>query len=379
MNMHRTSADFGLHLAEYPWDKLGPYRDCAAAHPDGVCDLSIGTPVDATPQVIQEALAAGADSHGYPTTAGTLQLRAAIAGWYAQWHGIELDPATQVLPTVGSKELVAWLPTLLGLRQMGLKVAAPTAAYPSYEMGAVIAGVECVRLDVRDIAAGASLEGIGLLWINSPGNPTGEVLPAELLARVVQRARRAGVVVASDECYGLLNWESEEPAPSVLSALNGDYTGVLSVYSMSKQSNLAGYRAAFAAGDAELIAELTNSRKHAGMIVPGPIQTAMVAGLQDTSHVLAQKEVYRARRNTLYPAVEAFGLRIDHSSAGLYLWATAGEDCWITMGRLSELGIIAGPGEFYGAGGSQHVRIALTATDERILAAATRLRDAARS
>lgn len=368
---------YGLNLPDYPWDRLTDVRRRAAEHPGGVCDLSIGTPVDPTPEVIRRALADAGDAHGYPTTAGTAQLREAIAWWYETWHSVTLDPAAEILPTVGSKELVAWLPTLLGLRRRGLNVACPAAAYPTYEMGATIAGVDCVRVDAAEVAAGASLEGIGLLWINSPSNPTGEVLDPETLAEVVRRARESGVVLASDECYGLLNWDSEEPAPSVLSAAGEDREGVLSVYSMSKQSNLAGYRAAFVAGDASLIAELTRSRKHAGMIVPFPIQAAMIAGLRDTEHVRAQKEIYRARRELLRSGLEDFGFRIDHSTAGLYLWSTAGKNCWESLADLAELGIIVGPGEFYGAAADAHVRVSLTATDERIGAAAERLSSAA--
>ncbi|WP_166971284.1 succinyldiaminopimelate transaminase [Brevibacterium atlanticum] len=368
---------FGLNLPDYPWDRLTDFRVRAAEHPGGVCDLSIGTPVDPTPEVIRRALADAGDAHGYPTTTGTAELREAIAWWYETWHSVTLDPVAEILPTVGSKELVAWLPTLLGLRQRGLSVACPAAAYPTYEMGATIAGVDCMRIDAAEVAAGASLEGIGLLWINTPSNPTGEVLDADTLAEVVRRAREAGVVLASDECYGLLNWESDEPAPSVLSAAGETHQGVLSVYSMSKQSNLAGYRAAFVAGDAELIADLTRSRKHAGMIVPFPIQAAMVAGLRDTDHVREQKEIYRRRRELLRSGLEDFGFRIDHSTAGLYLWSTADENCWDSLADLAELGIIAGPGEFYGEAADDHVRVALTASDERIEAAADRLRAAA--
>ncbi|WP_349829389.1 succinyldiaminopimelate transaminase [Brevibacterium litoralis] len=367
--------DYGLDLPDYPWDALAPSRARAAEHPGGVGDLSIGTSVDPTPQVVQAALAAGADSHGYPTTTGTPELRQAIADWYATWRGVTVDPATQVLPTVGSKELVAWLPTLLGLRQRGLRIAAPAAAYPTYEMGATLAGVDAVRLDAADMAAGASLEGIGLVWLNSPGNPTGAVLSREELAAVVARTREAGVVLASDECYALLNWDGEEAVPSILDpAVAGDsHDGLLSVYSLSKQSNLAGYRASWVAGDSDLVGNLTTSRKHAGMIVPGPVQTAMIAALTDTAHVVAQKEIYRRRRETLAKAVESFGLRIDHSVAGLYLWATRDEDCWETIGALADHGIIAGPGIFYGEAGARHVRIALTASDERIDEAARRL------
>ncbi|MYM20806.1 succinyldiaminopimelate transaminase [Brevibacterium sp. 5221] len=366
---------FGLGLAEYPWELLAPYR--ARAQERGpVCDLSIGTPVDPTPPVIREALAAAADWPGYPQTAGTPELREAIADWYRAWHGVELDPHTQVIPSVGSKEFIALLPLFAGLRQRGLALAGPSVGYPTYEMGAELAGVDYVRLDAEAVAGGASLAGIGLLWLNTPGNPSGAVLAADLMRDAVAAARAAGVVVASDECYGLLNWAGPAPAPSVLSraVVGDDHTGVLSVYSMSKESNLAGYRAAFAAGDPQLIADLTNSRKHAGLIVPGPVQAAMVAGLRDQDHVRAQKDAYRRRRAVLEPAVRAFGLRIDDSEAGLYLWSTAGEDCWTTIGRLADLGIIAAPGIFYGEAGSQHVRIALTAPDDVIAAAAERLR-----
>ncbi|MDN5586908.1 MAG: succinyldiaminopimelate transaminase [Brevibacterium sp.] len=367
---------FGLNLPDYPWDRLTEFRNRAAGHPDGACDLSIGTPVDPTPPVIQAALAAAGDAHGYPTTAGTDELRESIAWWYQNWHSVTLDPVAEVLPTIGSKEMVAWLPTLLGLGRAGLAVACPSAAYPTYEMGATIAGVDCRRIDAADVAAGASLEGIGLLWINTPGNPTGEVLDTETLAEVVRRARNAGVVLASDECYGLLNWESESPAPSILNATGEDHHGVLSVYSMSKQSNLAGYRAAFVAGDRELISDLTRSRKHAGMIVPFPVQAAMIAGLRDTAHVFEQKERYRARRELLRSGLEAYGFRIDHSNAGLYLWSSADVNCWESLSELAEIGIIAGPGEFYGEAATDHVRIALTASDERIGAAAQRLHKA---
>ncbi|MFB9777238.1 succinyldiaminopimelate transaminase [Brevibacterium otitidis] len=377
---------YGLQLPDYPWDTLTPYRERAAAHPDGVCDLSIGTPVDPTPEVIRRALAAAADAHGYPTTAGTDALREAIAWWSAHWRGVDVDPATEVLPTIGSKELVAWLPTLLGLNAAGvsglsapLAVACPSQAYPTYELGARLAGVDCVRLDAAEVAAGASLEGIGLLWLNSPGNPTGDALDAQTLAAVVACARAADVIVASDECYALLNWESEAATPSILdpAVTGGDHTGLLAVYSMSKQSNLAGYRAAFVTGDRQLIGKLTNARKHAGMIVPAPIQAAMIAGLRDTAHVTEQKALYAARRAELLPAAEAFGMRIDESRAGLYLWATRDEDCWETIGALAELGIIAGPGAFYGDAAGRHVRLALTASDDRIAAAAQRLREAA--
>lgn len=376
----RASAGFppGLGLPEYPWEQLAPYRQKASAVEGGPVDLSIGTPVDPTPEVIQAALAQAADAPGYPTTAGTPALRRAIAGWYARRRGAEhIDPERGAMPTLGSKELVAWLPLLLGLRDRD--VAFPRVAYPTYAIGARLAGLHGRALDVADVLAGAPLDDVALLWINSPGNPDGSVLSAGELRELIGRARAAGTVIASDECYAELAWpDAEGVTPEVPSILDdrvtgGDYTGLLSVYSLSKQSNLAGYRAAFVAGDPELVADLTNSRKHAGMIVPRPVQEAMTQALQDEAHVTAQKERYRARRAVLRPAVERAGLRIDHSVAGLYLWCTLGEDAWTTLDRLAERGILAGPGAFYGTGGEQHVRLALTASDTQIATAAARL------
>ena len=371
-----TYERYGLHLEAYPWDRLAAVRQTAEAHPDGIVDISIGTPIDPTPELIQEALRAASDAPGYPTTDGTAQLREAIAGWSQRVRGIELDAASEILPTVGSKEFVASLPSLLGLAQLGLRVACPSQAYPTYEIGARLAGVECVRINAADIAAGASLEGVGLLWLNSPGNPTGRVDTAEELQAVIAEARRCGTVVAGDECYAALNWVGDRPTPSVLDpeVVGDDYSGMLSVYSLSKQSNLAGYRASFVTGDRVLIRELTTTRKHQGMIVPAPVQAAMIAALNDDAHWQRQRDIYLRRRELLRPAVEQAGLRIDHSEAGLYLWATRGEDCMATLEWLAGLGIMAGPGFIYGPEGQQHVRLALTAPDERIRAAAERLR-----
>ena len=370
-----TYERYGLHLEAYPWDRLAAVRQTAEAHPGGIVDISIGTPVDPTPELVQVALRAAADAPGYPTVDGTAQLREAIASWSKRVRGIELDPDSEILPTVGSKEFVAALPSLLGLARLGLRVACPSQAYPTYEIGARLAGVECVRINAADIAAGASLEGVGLLWLNSPSNPTGRIDSLEELRAVVAEARRHGTVVAGDECYAALNWRGEGPTPSVLDpdVIGDDRSGVLSVYSLSKQSNLAGYRASFVTGDRVLIRELTTTRKHQGMIIPAPVQAAMVAALNDDAHWKQQREAYRRRREILRPAVEQAGLRIDHSEAGLYLWATRGEDCMATLEWLAGLGIMAGPGFIYGPEGGQHVRLALTAPDDRICAAAQRL------
>ncbi|HHU08829.1 MAG TPA: succinyldiaminopimelate transaminase [Intrasporangiaceae bacterium] len=381
-------------LPDFPWDSLVPYRERAAAFeptgPDrphdagGLVDLSVGTPVDPTPQVIREALVAAADAPGYPQTYGTPDLREAVATWFHARRGVpDVDP-DGVLPTVGSKELVAWLPTLLDLGP-GDVVAFPRVAYPTYDVGARLAGATPFAADATT-AFGPVTRATApkLLWLNTPGNPTGKVLGIEHLAKVVDWARRHGVVVASDECYAELDWrdpaarEGIPTTPSILDprVTGGSHEGLLCVYSLSKQSNLAGYRAAFVAGDPNLVRRLLEVRKHAGMMMPWPVQQALVAGLADADHVLAQRARYAARRDLLRPVVEAFGLRIEDSEAGLYLWATAEEDCWVTIGRLADRGILAAPGSFYGPAGTQHVRIALTATDERIAAAAYRLTSA---
>ncbi len=371
-----------MQLPDFPWDSLVPFRELAAAHPDGLVDLSVGTPVDPTPPVIQRALVAAADSPGYPLTSGTSALRDAVVAWFARRRRVEgLDPAG-VLPTLGSKELVAWLPTLLGLGPGDL-VGIPAVAYPTYDVGARIAGATPVVVD--GLAALGPLTPSNtpkLLWLNSPGNPTGAVLPVEHLAKVVAWARRHGIVVASDECYAELDWRRPEKGrpqgPTTPCLLDpevcaGSHEGLLAVYSLSKQSNLAGYRAAFVAGDPALVGRLLEIRRHAGMLMPGPVQAALVAALGDDEHVAEQRLRYGVRRETLYAALESAGYRIDHSDAGLYLWATRDEDCWITVRRFAESGILVAPGAFYGVAGRQHVRIALTGTDERVDAAATRL------
>lgn len=371
---------FGLNLPEYPWDAMAPYVREAQQHPGGAVNLSIGTPVDPTPDLIQQALRSSSDAPGYPTTHGTPELREAISAWYSRRRQVaDLDPDA-ILPTVGSKELVAWLPTLLGLGT-GDVVVRPTVAYPTYDMGAIFSGATPVAADSLADLDPDTRARVRLVWINSPSNPTGAVKDVDALRAMVDEARGLGAMVASDECYAELGWNGWDPAqggqpvPSILDQrVSGGSTDLLlSVYSLSKQSNLAGYRAAFAAGDASVLANLINSRKHAGMIVPFPVQEAMRAALADDAHVAAQKDLYRARRNRLMPALQAAGLTIHHSEAGLYLWATAGEDTWQTVKRFAELGIIVGPGTFYGDAGNGFIRVALTGSDERIAAAAARL------
>lgn len=361
-------------LADYPWDAVAPYAARARAHAGGIVDLSIGSPVDETPDVVRAALRDATDAHSYPQTVGTPELREAIAAWFERRRGVAGLTVDNVLPTVGSKELVALLPTLLGLRA-GDVVVHPRAAYPTYEVGARIAGATPLPSDDPAEWPPATK----LVWLNSPGNPDGRVWDVVQLRSAVARARELGAVIAGDECYAELGWDAPwdtDPIPSVLDSrvTGADLTGVVAVYSLSKQSNLAGYRAAFMVGDPALIDRLLTARKHMGLMVPAPVQAAMVAALGDDAHVAAQKQLYRARRSLLRPAIEHAGFRIDRSEAGLYLWATEGVDAWQSMGRLAELGILAGPGHFYGASHPQHVRLSLTASDERIAVAVDRLR-----
>jgi succinyldiaminopimelate transaminase len=351
---------------------LADAKALAGAHPDGIVDLSVGTPVDPVAPVIREALAAASAAPGYPATAGTTRLRESAVAALGRRFGITGLTEAAVLPVIGTKELIAWLPTLLGLGPADV-IVVPELAYPTYEVGARLAGAQVLRAD--------SLTQLGpqspaLVYLNSPSNPTGRVLGPDHLRKVVGWARERGVVVASDECYLGLGWEPEPLKPvSVLhpSVCDGDHSGLLAVHSLSKSSSLAGYRAGFVTGDPGLVAELLAVRKHAGMMVPTPVQAAMVAALDDDVHDKLQRERYARRRAALSPPLRSAGFSIEDSQGGLYLWATRGEPCRDSVAWLAQRGVLVAPGEFYGPGGWQHVRVALTATDERISAAAGRL------
>ncbi|TQF03576.1 succinyldiaminopimelate transaminase [Kitasatospora acidiphila] len=356
-------------LPAFPWDKLEPYKATALAHPGGLCDFSVGTPVDPVPELIQKALAGASDAPGYPTVWGPLELREAIAGWLNRRCGAEIGPAA-VLPTIGSKELVAWLPGQLGLGP-GDQVAYPRLAYPTYEVGARLCGAEPVAYENVDELDPARVR---LLWLNSPGNPTGRVLTADQLREAVAWARRHGALLVSDECYLELGWEAEPVSVLRADVCGGSHEGLLAVHSLSKRSNLAGYRASFVAGDPVVVRELLEIRKHGGMIVPAPVQAATIAALGDDSHVTEQRARYAARRAALREALLAAGFRIEHSEASLYLWATRDEPCWDTVAHLAERGILVAPGDFYGPAGDSFVRVAFTATDERVAAAVARLK-----
>ncbi len=354
-------------LPDFPWDSLAGARQRASAHRGGIVDLSVGTPVDPTPQVVSNALIAHADAPGYPTTWGTAALRSAIINYLTRrWGAVALADAN-VLPVIGTKEFVALLPGQLGLGQDDV-VMIPTTAYPTYNVGARLCGAQVVASD--DPAQVAELRP-ALVWINSPANPHGRTLDVVETRAWVDAARAGGAVLASDECYGEFGWDAE-PVSVLHEGVNGgSLDGLVAVHSLSKRSNLAGYRAGFVAGDAALVGPLLEVRKHTGLMVPTPVQAAMVAALDDQDHVEEQRARYRRRRALLRPALEAAGYQVEHSEGSLYLWCTRGESCRASIDHLATLGILAAPGDFYGS--DSFVRIALTATDERIEAAASRL------
>lgn len=270
-----------------------------------------------------------------------------------------------MLPTVGSKELVAQLPFLLQAK----RILIPEIAYPTYRVGGILAGAEVIEVGID--ATQWPISGIDLAWINSPSNPTGRVHSREELELVLQWSRKSGAVVASDECY--LPFPDKNQGISILSLTGGNNAGILAVHSLSKRSNMAGYRGAFIAGDPELISQLLEIRKHMGMMAPLPIQKAVAVALSDERHVEDQAERYRARRRILSQSLVKAGFAIEHSDAGLYIWCTRNEEDWTTVGWFADRGIIVTPGHFYGDKGDRFVRIALTAADAQISDAAQRI------
>jgi succinyldiaminopimelate transaminase len=323
--------------------------------------LSVGTPVDPTPDVIQRALRESADAPGYPPTIGTPALQDTCVGWLNRSLDVQVT-ADAILPVIGSKEFIAQLPTLLGFTSDNT-VAIPSIAYPTYAVGAAVAGCRVVDSDA----------GADLTWVNSPSNPTGEVLPPAALREVVARVRRSGGLVVSDECYIELGWGERPTSILHASVVGHDHSQVLALHSLSKRSNMAGYRFGFLTGDSDVIAGLRETRKHLGGMVPAPIQAAAIAAFSDDQHVATQRERYRKRREILLTAVSDAGFVHTGGDAGLYLWVTRDEPCWDSVRWFADRGIVVAPGDFYGAAGASHVRIALTASDHDVSEAARRI------
>ena len=359
----------GRVLPDFPWDTIADDIALANSHPGGACDLSVGTPVDPTPEIGQAALSSAANAPGYPAVWGTAELRQDIIEYMvSRWSAVRVGERS-VLPVIGTKEIVAWLPTLLGLGTSDT-VVIPEVAYPTYAVGAAMVGARVVTARTPEDVARVNP---ALVWTNSPSNPSGRIDSFEEVQAWIEYSRSKGALLAADECYGEFGWDCE-PVSILDSRLNGgSVEGLLGVYSLSKRSNLAGYRAGFVVGDEKVVMEILGLRKHLGMMASTPVLAAMTVLLRDQDHVNTQRQRYLARRETLSKALINSGFTIDNSEGGLYLWATRGESGRTTSHWLAERGIIVAPGDFYGESGTNHVRIALTATDERVQAAAVRL------
>ena len=355
---HHKKSRPHLKLPDFPWDLLAPYGEKAKKYTGGFIDLSQGTPVDPTPKFIQDSLTAASNSPSYPVVAGTKELQEAIRVWSIKNLGVtgEFD----VLPSIGSKEFIALLPTFLQSK----KVLYPKVAYPTYLVSAMMASAQGIPVEID----ASTWPAADLAWLNSPSNPTGQVQSDEELKACITWVRKNNSIIASDECY----LSFADNAKSILALANGDNTGLLAVLSLSKRSNLAGYRAGFVVGDSKLIDQIRQVRKHAGLMVPLPVQQAMITALSDEVHVKEQAARYRARRETLKSALLSQGFKIEYSEAGLYIWCTRGEDGYKTVDYFAQLGILVTPGAFYGS--DNFVRIALTATDENINKAAVRIK-----
>ncbi len=372
----------------YPHDRLAELRARAAAAPGGAVDVSVGTPVDPMPEVVLRAFTeAAAGATGYPSSAGSPSLRAGAAAWIGRRFDVAVT-SDQVIACVGTKELVASLPRVLSLRDPSRDtVLYPAVSYPTYAMGASLAGLRALpvpvdahwRLDVAAIVSDDARRAL-LLWCNDPSNPTGVTATEAEMQATVEWARSFGIIVASDECYAEFTAdESGGPVPS-MTALAVGVDDVLAVHSLSKRSNMAGMRAGFVAGDCELVEYLGEMRKHAGMMVPGPVQAAAAAALADDVHVAAQRERYARRRAVAMEAFGRIGLRNDGGPSSFYLWLRdeLGErDGWGITADLAATGLVVAPGDFYGPDGSRHVRVALTVTDDALALACERLLTAA--
>ncbi|MEY3008411.1 MAG: hypothetical protein RL464_76 [Actinomycetota bacterium] len=353
-----------MKLPDFPWDALAPYGQRARAHPAGAIDLSQGTPVDPTPEFIQAELRASANSPSYPVTTGAKELRESITRYGREVLGASGN--FDVLPTIGSKEMVALLPFLLEAK----RILIPKIAYPTYKVGGLLNNAEVIEVDF-DPSQWPTKE-VDLVWLNSPSNPTGRVHSDAEIESVIDWSRKHSIPIASDECY--LPFPDSKKAKSILEIAAGDNSGLIALHSLSKRSNLAGYRAAFAIGDIEIIRRLLEIRKHMGMMVPLPVQRAMAVALGDESHVQEQAERYRQRRKLLVGALQEIGYTVDHSESGLYIWCSHGDEDWNSVSWFADRGVIVTPGSFYGDSGKRHIRVALTATDENISEVAKRIR-----
>lgn len=364
----------GFQPPPYPYDRLAELTVVAAAHEGGVVDLSVGTPTDPPPPAAVAALATSGAERGYPPSIGSPALREAASGWMQRRLGVAVDPA-DIAACMGTKELVAWLPHLLRLRDPSRDtVLFPAVSYPTYAMGATLAGCRAVPVPVDadwaiDLAAidPADAARAVCLWVNTPGNPAGGL---DDLAAAAAWGRANGVPVLSDECYVEFTWDG--PGRTILSE---GLDGVIAVHSLSKRSNLAGVRVGFYAGDHDLVHYLSEVRKHAGAMVPGPVQAAGAVALDDDAHVDEQRQRYRSRLERLVELLAHLGVPATLPRGSFYLWVEApGGDAWAFTRRLAaEAGVLVSPGDFYGEAGSSHVRLAAVRPDEQLDLVARRI------
>lgn len=352
----------------YPYDRLNEIIAIASKHEGGAIDLSIGTPCDPTPPEVLAALSAGDTARGYPASIGSLAFREAAAGWIGRRLGATVDPAEEVAAVVGTKEFVASTPQYLKLRDPSRDtVLYPAISYPTYEMGATLAGCRAVPYETLDDIHSDDAARALCIWVNSPSNPTGDLvdLPA---AAAWGRAR--GVPVLSDECYAEFTWSAE---PTTI--LREGAEGVLAVHSLSKRDNFAGARIGFYAGDRELVHYLREVRKHAGLMPPGPVQAAAIVALGDDAHVDVQRGRYLTRLTRLQGLFSDLGYPCDLPEGAFYLWiAAAGGDAWAAARDIADrVGIVVSPGDFYGSRSADWFRVAAVQPDDRIEVAASRL------
>jgi succinyldiaminopimelate transaminase len=352
----------------YPYERLSEITALASTHDGGAVDLSIGTPCDPPPADVLGALTAGDAARGYPPSIGTKAFRQAAAAWIERRLGAPVDPEAELAACVGTKEFVASLPQYLKLRTPERDtVLYPAISYPTYDMGAILAGVRAVPyLRLADIAPDDAERALAI-WVNSPANPTGELHD---LAVAAEWGRARGVPVISDECYAEFTWTGR---PTTI--LREGTAGLLAVHSLSKRDNFAGARIGFYAGDRDLVHYLREVRKHAGLMPPGPVQAAAVVALNDDAHVDQQRARYQARLQRLVEVLAAAGYPAQLPDGAFYLWVPApGGDAWAAARELAErAGIVVSPGEFYGPDGAGYFRVAAVQPDDLIELAAKRV------
>jgi succinyldiaminopimelate transaminase len=364
----------GFTPPPYPYDRLDPIKAKAEAHEGGVVDLSIGTPNDPPPKLVLHALANSGSERGYPASIGTAAFREAACGWMSRRLGVELS-TTEVAACVGTKEFVASVPQYLHLRTPERDtVLYPAISYPTYEMGAILAGCRAVpvpvderwQLDLSAISEEDASRAL-LLWVNTPGNPAGQL---DDLGAAATWGRDHGIPVFSDECYVEYTWNG--PPCTIL---EHGLDGVVAVHSLSKRSNMAGARAGFYAGDGDLVGYLKEVRKHAGLMVPGPVQAAAAAALDDDEHVAAQRARYRERLDYFSSVLRSRAGEVPLPGGGFYLWLGApGGDAWgFAESLAAEGGVLVTPGDTFGVQGDGFVRVALVQSMERLRLVEARL------